>query len=207
MKIAVTGSIGSGKTTVATLLHERLKFPLFIADRVAHECMMPGRPAYDKVVNEFGKVVLGEDGCIDRRKLGAIVFADKASMDRLNELVHPYVRQECVKFVTGNEAAGRGSVLDIPLLFESGFEGLADKVVVVAVREDVRCQRLKTRSGLSEAEVEKCLSFQMSQERKIELADFTIRNNGSREELRLAVHELADSILSRKFDSKIYGND
>src|SRR6185503_11993941 len=143
LKVGLTGSIAVGKSYVLSVLAE-LGCVTFDADKIAHKVMEPGRAAYQDIVREFGEDVLDSDGSIDRRKLGAIVFGDEARRMRLNEIVHPRVKEE-QDFLLAEAAAHDPNgiaIIDAALLIESGGYKRFDKLIVVFCDRDTQIERL-----------------------------------------------------------------
>lgn len=173
--VGLTGSFGSGKSTVARMLEE-MGVPTQDADQAAKDVVEPGRPALAEIVQAFGSSVLQGDGALDRKRMAEIVFADPEARKRLNAIVHPRVREEQAKFLQ-RHAAEPVVALEIPLLLEAGGRGAFPKVIVVTASERTRFGRLK-KAGFSEREIIARLGSQMPQARKIALADFVIDNDG-----------------------------
>src|SRR5690625_1069171 len=116
--IGLTGSIGTGKSTIAKKMHE-LQIPIVDADIIAREVVEPGKDAYNDIVTTFGEQILQNDGTLDRKKLGSIVFADESKRKTLNEIIHPAIRAEILRQRDAYVAEGHPCVvLDIPLLYE-----------------------------------------------------------------------------------------
>lgn len=182
--IGLTGGIASGKSTVSGILSQLGAF-ILDADQIAHAVMEPGCPAWEDIVNTFGKAVLLADRTIDRRELGNIVFHDKSARNRLEEIMHPRIKQ-CIEDKIKEYARRDGKilVLDIPLLYEVGWQQLASEVWVVYVDSDTQLQRLMHRSGLSPDEAAVRIAAQMDLAAKARLADVVIDNNGDLQHTR-----------------------
>lgn len=184
--IGLTGNIAAGKSLVADML-ERLGAQVIDADRVAHDVMRPGRPAYQAVVDLFGTEILGPDGRIDRARLGAIVFRDPAALARLEAAVHPATIAEIERLI--GAASAPVVVVEAIKLVEAGMYRHYDALwVVTAPRED-QIARLMTSRGLSRAEAELRVDAQPPQEDKAALADVVLANDGSIAALRHKVEE------------------
>ncbi|WP_334075900.1 dephospho-CoA kinase [Paenibacillus sp. A14] len=183
MNIGLTGGIATGKSTVSQMLVKR-GAALIDADVIAREIMEPGHPVLDAVAERFGREILLPDGRLDRKKLGAIVFSDTGQRKALEAITHPAIRAEMKRMMTGIEAAEprRLVVADIPLLFESGLEGLYEEVMVVYVPRAIQLERLILRDRLTLDEAEARLNAQMDIEEKRERADVLIDNSHGREE-------------------------
>lgn len=183
MNIGLTGGIACGKSTVAGMLARKGALIIDI-DRIAREIVEPGQPALAAIVDKFGQAVLQEDGTLDRKKLGAIVFADPARRKELEQITHPAIRSVMKQRMQQYEAdhPDRLVVVDVPLLYESRLEDYFDKVMVVYVPRDVQKRRLMARDSLSGEEAEQRLRAQMDIEEKKRRADIVIDNSGTPEE-------------------------
>src|SRR5262249_13748860 len=175
VRVGLTGSVGVGKSYVVSVLKE-LGCLVFDADKVAHTVMEPGRPAYQDVVREFGRDVLAPDGSIDRTRLGAIVFRDEARRQRLNEIVHPRVKDEQDRLLREAEVSDPDgiAVVDAALMIESGGYKRFDKLIVVYCDLETQIQRLMTRNGIGREAAQRRISAQMSSEEKRRYADYEI---------------------------------
>ena len=151
MIIGLTGSIASGKSTVSQMLKE-LGYPIVDADLVARQVVEPGSETLEKIKGAFGEDVILPDGSLDRKKVGDIIFSDPASRKRLNDIIHPAIRQEMLRQRAAYVAEGQKVVImDIPLLFESKLQHFVEKILVVSVTEENQLKRLMERNGLSES--------------------------------------------------------
>ncbi|MBO9598955.1 MAG: dephospho-CoA kinase [Cohnella sp.] len=178
MNIGLTGGIATGKSTVANLLTERGAV-LIDLDVIAREVVEPGQPALARVAERFGQAVLREDGTLDRKKLGSIVFADATRRQALEAILHPAIRAVMKERMAMHEGRSpdRLVVVDVPLLFESKLEPYFEQIMLVYVPREEQLQRLMKRDGLSEADAERRLAAQMSIEDKKALADIVIDNS------------------------------
>jgi dephospho-CoA kinase len=195
--LGLTGGIGSGKSTVAALLKE-LGAQVVDADRVAHGIYEQGKPGYDLLVDRFGQSVLGEDGEVDRRLLGEIVFNDREALNDLNDIVHPLVRAE-VSLLT--DAAMDASpvdtvVVEAALMSETGWTGGAGVLwTVIANPEIVRARLLEGR-GMSAEEAQLRMAAQLDNDVRRKGASVLIENDGTADELRDLVEELWFALLA-----------
>lgn len=178
MNIGLTGGIAAGKSTVSQMLVNR-GAALIDADVVAREIMEPGHPVLQRVVERFGQEVLHNDGTLDRKKLGSIVFSDPTQREALEEITHPAIRSEMREAMSRLEAENprRLVIADIPLLYESGLENLYEEIMVVYVPREIQLDRLMQRDGLSLSGAEARLSAQMDIEFKKQRADIVIDNS------------------------------
>lgn len=174
--IGVTGSFGSGKTTVAKMLKGQ-GVKVVDADKIAHNVLQSRTPAYKKIIKAFGRDILRPDQSIDRRKLASIVFSDKKLLKKLNTLVHPAVIARIKQEM--REAREGVIILDAPLLIEAGLKNITDKLVVVKITRPEQLRRLIEKTHLSRKEILKRIYAQMSLSDKLRMADFVIDNNGT----------------------------
>ena len=196
LKVGLTGSIAVGKSYVVSVLAE-LGCVTFDADKVAHSVMEPGRPAYEDLVREFGEGVLAADGSIDRQKLGAIVFANEARRNRLNEIVHPRVIEEQNGLLQAAEAKNPDgiAIIDAALMIESGGYNRFDKLIVVHCDRETQIERLMRRNQMTREDAERRIAAQMSSEEKLRYADYTIDTSGTFETTRKLVIEVYEELL------------
>ncbi len=188
--IGLTGGIGTGKTVVADMLRE-LGATVVDADKVGHEAYRPGAPAWEAVVDAFGKGILTESGEIDRKRLGAIVFGDPAEMVKLNSIMHPRMYRMMEERLDGLRSEGcRAAVIEAALLIEADWTPLTDEVWVVTTPEEEAVRRTAARSGLSEEAVRARIAAQMGQSERALYADAVISNDGTPEDLR---HKVTDA--------------
>jgi dephospho-CoA kinase len=194
LRLGLTGGIASGKSAVAAMLRE-MGFAVLDADSLAHKLIEPGQPAYGEVVHDFGEAVLAADGRVDRAKLSAIVFNDRAKLDRLNAIVHPRVAEVIFsQFEVWRRAGVRDAVfVEAALLIESGIHKNLDGLVVAWCDPDQQLERLVAR-GLSQAEARRRIAAQLSVEEKVRLASEKIDCSGSLEETRRQVEALASKL-------------
>lgn len=176
--IGLTGGIGTGKSTVARIL-EAQGAPILNADLVGHEVYLPGRPAFHEIVEAFGRGVVAEDGAIDRKKLGAIVFADPRHLARLNSITHSRMKGMMREKLVELEKAGHAiAVLEAALLLEAKWDDLADEIWVTVAEPEVAAQRVAERSGLAKEQVMERIRSQMSNESRIRRATVVIDTSG-----------------------------
>ena len=190
--IGLTGSIGTGKSEAARQL-EALGASVISADQVGHEAYTPNTEAWEQVVAAFGDGILQEDGEIDRRKLGAIVFPDAAQLTKLNQIMHPRMARMVADKIEVLRSQGVDVVVvEAALLFEAGWDSLVEEVWVTDSPEQMVIERLKRRNGLSEEEARKRISSQMDRAERLEKSDFVIDNSGDMAGLESAIKELWD---------------
>ena len=179
--IGLTGNIATGKSLVAQMLAELGAF-VIDADRVAHEVMAPDGPAYDAVIEAFGRDVVAPDGTIDRGKLGEIVFRDPKALERLEKAVHPATIAEVTLRIL--QATKPVVVVEAIKLIEAGMHRAYDALWVVTAPRSLQIERLVNERGLAEEEAALRVDAQPPQEEKAAVADLVIVNDGSVEALR-----------------------
>ena len=190
--IGLTGSIGTGKSEAARQL-EALGASIISADQVGHEAYTPNTEAWEHVVSAFGDEILQDDGEIDRRKLGAIVFSDPGQLERLNQIMHPRMAQMVADKVEVLRGQGvEVVVVEAALLFEAGWDSLVEEVWTTDSPEQAVIERLKVRNGMSEEEARKRMSSQMSRTERLDRSDYVIENSGDMVALGVAIKELWD---------------
>ena len=180
--IGLTGGIGSGKTSVAAKLRA-LGARVFDADETAKNAVLPGTEGFFKVVETFGPQIVDADGKLNRMALAEIVFNDKESLKRLEEIIHSYVWQETDKFLNAcREAGERAVILDIPLLIECGWHQKVDEVWLVVLPVEKQIMRTMKRSGMTAEAVQARIAAQMPLDEKKKYATLVIDNSGAWEE-------------------------
>jgi len=186
MRIALTGSIGMGKSTVARMF-ERAGVPVFDADAIVHQLQSPGGGLVDKIGELFPGTV--RSGTLDRDCLAQIVLSDPKKLSALEALVHPAVREAREAFVREHGQAP-ALIFEIPLLFETGGESDFDKVIVVSAPAGVQRTRVLARPGMHEAKLDSILERQTPDEEKRRRADFVIDTAGDLSTTEAQVHEI-----------------
>lgn len=194
--IGLTGGIASGKTTVSKTLHE-LGAIIIDADKIARDVVEKGKPAYMDIVAYFGEEVLLENGELDRKHLGSIVFNSPIHLEKLNQFTHPRIFETIdreINYYKQNHPS-RVIIVDAALLIETDLKNKVDEVWLVVVPENLQLQRLIDRDGLSLEEAKKRIKSQMPTEKKILFADRLINNSGDLEELIKQVKKIWELIV------------
>jgi dephospho-CoA kinase len=193
LKIALTGGIGSGKTTV-TDYFRKLGVPVIDADETSHEVTQAGEPAVQKISDAFGDSVLDCDGNLDRTALRNIVFGDPESRKLLESILHPEIRRRM------NETASRTQspycLFSIPLLIETDQHTSYDRILVVEASEDRRRSWIQARSGLTQNEITAILSAQVSDQQRRHAADDLLINDGGIDDLHARIERLHQTYLA-----------
>lgn len=187
MIIGLTGSIATGKSTVANRLKEH-GLPIVDADLVARQVVQPGNETLQKIHQAFGDKALLPDGSMNREEIGRLIFGDKVKRELLNSIIHPAIREEMIrqrdKYVQQGETI---VIMDIPLLFESKLQHFVEYIVVVGVSPEIQKSRLMARNNFTEQQAMERIESQISIEDKIKQAHEVIMNNGTVEELNQEV--------------------
>jgi len=194
--VGLTGGIATGKSTVSAMF-AHLGAKIIDADLLAREIVMPGQPALAEIVEEFGAGVLGPDGALDRKRLGAIVFVDPARRKRLEQITHPAIqrRQQRILSVYDEEVFEGIVFYDAAVLIEAGGHTKMDRLVVVSTDQATEVVRLMSRDGMSEDEARGRIATQMPVADKAALADYVIDNSGSRAETERQVRDVYRKLL------------
>ena len=196
-RVGITGSIASGKSMVARRLKER-GIPVIDLDKVGHEVLRKRHDAFEPVVEAFGEGILGEDGEIDRRKLGALVFAGPAARERLNQIMHPRIRAEEARRIEAMAAAGETAVAtEAALLIETGQKKRFDFFVVVGCAPGIQVARLMKRDHCTAEEAKRRIDSQLSFEEKKAEADWVIDTSGEKETTLVETDRLIEEIKRR----------
>ena len=195
--VGLTGGIATGKSTVDAVLRE-LGAVIIDADVVAREVVEPGQPALAEIAAEFGGEVIGPDGRLNRKALGAIVFADPDRRRALEAMTHPRMRERLLQRVDELTAQNfRGLVFyDAAVLIESGTHRLMDRLVVVVVDEPTQIARLMARDGIDREEALRKIGSQIPLVEKAKLADHVIDNSGDRAATEAEVRRVVQALLA-----------
>ena len=197
LKVGLTGGIASGKSTVCRVFGQ-LGAKVLDVDEVAREVVLPGRPAWKKLRQNFGSEYFHSDGSLNRRKLRRLIFADPKQRNRLNTIVHPELMEEINRRLEEFEASVQDAVVlvDVPLLLEVGMVHRFDKIIVVYAHESAQIKRLMQRDGITKEEAGEALRVQMPLSKKVEAADYVIDNSGILEETRRQVKKVWRELLA-----------
>lgn len=196
--VGLTGGICSGKSTISKILKDR-GIPIVDADQLGHKAYAPGTSCFQKLVDNFGSSIVAEDGSINRRALGAIVFSEKSKMQELNAIVWPEIRQLIIEEIdtfrkeTSNVPI---VVVEAAIMIEAKWYDLFDQVWVVVTDESTAIQRLISRNSLTEEQARQRLAAQTSNDDRIQHANSVISNDSATtvEALTTTVNELLLSI-------------
>jgi dephospho-CoA kinase len=194
IKVALTGGVASGKSTVAAMLREA-GLPVLDSDTIARQAVAPGKPAWQALRQNFGTEFFRLDGRVDRQALARHIFTRPEAREKLNRLIHPWISQELRECLRQLQSQGEPLVVvEIPLLFELGLEILYDRIIVVYADVESQKQRLGRRDSREGDEIEGILTAQGSLNQKAARADFVVDNSGpmtaTREQVKKIIVEL-----------------
>jgi dephospho-CoA kinase len=194
--IGLTGGIASGKSTVSKLL-KAFGHPVVDADEIAKTMVQPGSAGLKAVASHFGAQVLETDGSLNRKKLGALVFANTVKLAELESILHPLIKAEAAR-QRGLLAAKNNpfAFYDVPLLFEKKMEAQFDLILLVSCQERLQRERMKARDGLTDSEISNRLSAQIPMSSKESKANYVIRNDSSLADLEIQVREFLRELQS-----------
>ena len=192
--IGLTGGIATGKSTAAKLLRD-LGLPVVDADQLAREVVEPGSEGIKQIQEVFGDSILNEQGGLDRKAMGEIVFKDAEKLERLEGILHPLIESRRAEEKRRMESENvELAFYDVPLLFEVGMEKEFDKIVLIYTDEKTQIERIKERDGLSDEQIRNRLNNQISIEDKREKSDFVVINSGSVAELKNQLMQVLSEI-------------
>lgn len=192
--LGLTGGIASGKSTVSNYLASK-NIPIVDADIGAREVVEVGTEGLQSIVTHFGKEVLSEDGSLNRKKLGAIIFDNETKRELLNQLLGTNIREWILTKVADYRRQDIPLlVLDIPLLYEASYQEVCDAVMVVYTPPEIQLERLIKRNGLTTKEAQDRINSQLSIEKKKQLADILIDNSNKIEDTYLQIGEWLDKM-------------
>ena len=196
-RIGLTGGIASGKSTVSAMLRQ-MGAVVIDTDWIAHEVTAPGSGAVMEMSRRYGSDIVKEDGSLRRDAVGKIVFSDPVEKKWLEALLHPLIRAEAEKQAQAAfEAGQKVVVLDVPLLFESGWNGQVDEIWTVYVPREIQEVRLQRRDGYTESEIADRLASQWPINEKAKRADVVIDNTGLPESTRRQVEVAWNAVVNR----------
>lgn len=192
--IGLTGSLGTGKSTVTQMLRG-LGWIVLDADQLAHEALTPQAETYQRVLRDFGQDLIGGQGHIDRKKLSKLVFGKPDQLEKLEKIIHPYVRArvQSERERLRREAGVKALFYDVPLLFEKNMQDDFDEVWVVACSVEEQRKRLREDRGWSDEEIDHRLQHQIAIDQKIKMADVVIDNNSDKAALLKTVEVVLSS--------------
>lgn len=193
LTIGLTGGIASGKTAVSDRFRA-LGVPVVDTDLVAREVVAPGTEGLSRLVRTFGSTILQEDGALDRTALRRQVFSDPAARKQVEQLLHPLIRQRCMQRLA--ELDSDYAIVVVPLLIETDFRELVDRILVVDAAEEQQLRRLQQRDGCSRQQARAMLDAQASRDQRLQAADDILCNNGNFHALDRQIQALHQQYLA-----------
>jgi dephospho-CoA kinase len=196
LRVGLTGSIGVGKSFVASVFQE-LGCHVLDADDTAREVVAPGSVGLEEIVRQFGTDMLQTDGTLDRQRLGSIVFANNEKRELLNSILHPRIiqRQDEILGAWENDDPNGIAIVDAALMIESGGYKRFDKLIVVHCRPEVQLERLMLRNGVAQAEAQRRIDSQMPQSEKQRFADYLIDTSDGFEPTRERTKQVYEQLI------------
>lgn len=191
LKVAITGNIASGKSVVEGILRDK-GFKVLDTDEVAHSLLFDEK-VKNELISSFTEYDILENDGISRPKLARIVFDDEVLRKKLENIIHPRIKDEIEKFFYKNENE-KITFVSVPLLFEAKFEKIFNKIILIYADDKIRLERLMNRSNLSLEHAQNRIEIQMNQDEKISLADYVIYNNKSLNDLSINLNEILKSL-------------
>ncbi|MCW8830435.1 MAG: dephospho-CoA kinase [Gammaproteobacteria bacterium] len=188
LKVGLTGGIGSGKSTVAEIFSS-LGITIIDADQIAHQLTRPGTESFDEIIQLLGAEFIRTDGGLDRKKLAQTVFSNPAIKGALEKILHPKIRRQIEQEIAYNKDNDY-IILAIPLLLESNFSDLVDRILVIDADDNIRIQRIKERDGRSEKQIRQIMGQQINRADRLQQADDIIENNSNFYNLKNAISQL-----------------
>lgn len=189
--VGLTGGIASGKSTVGRILSKQ-NFPVIDTDKLAREVVEPGKPALEELVKAFGGEILRGKGTLDRRRILEVILTDADARRLVEKIIHPYVFKRMDQILQQLTVSGSNIVIvEVPLLFEAGWQDLFDYVISVVAPEPLCIKRLTERKKISHDMASRWMATQIFQEVKAKRSDYVVHNNAGLDELQIKVNDLA----------------
>ncbi len=185
LTVGLTGGIGSGKTTVSDIF-DKLGIPVIDTDIISRELVENDRTVLKEILEIFGDSIISENGTLDRKKLAQIVFNDKKARQQLEDILHPKIRTEVNKLIQtyiSKSPSPRYIIIVIPLLFETDFRDLVDRIIVITSDESLKIERVMRRDHRDADEIRSIIDNQTSDETRVSGADDVINNNSNLKQL------------------------
>ncbi len=203
--VGITGSVATGKTTVARMFSSLLKAEIIDADKIAHKFLCPGEKTWEEVVQYFGKEILKDSSYIDRKKLGQEIFSNPCKRKKLESIIHPSVKKIIKDKLNQLRKSNREwVVVDIPLLFEAKMENMVDKIIVVVRKQKAQIETLRKEKGLSLKEAKQRIESQLPLAEKAKKAHFIVDNNGTFKDTECQVKQISTNLKTKNKQSKIH---
>ena len=188
LKIGLTGGIGSGKSTVAEIFSD-LGITIIDADIIAHQLTQPGSDSFKEIKQLLGKEYITDSGELDRKKIAQTIFSNPSKKMALEKILHPRIKQRMLQEIEQAQPS-HYIILVIPLLLESDFTDLVDRIIVVDTDDEIRIKRTQQRDSRTEEQIREIMSKQIDRDHRLQQADNILNNNGNLEDLNDAVNRL-----------------
>jgi len=193
--IGITGGVGAGKSEILKYIKENYNTRIILADQVANDLKEPGERCYEPLVSLLSEAVLLEDGRIDKGKMAQMIFQDKALLEKVNQLIHPAVKQFILEEIEKESALGKVDYffIEAALLIEDHYDEIVDELWYIYAREDVRRIRLKESRGYSDEKIAAIMAGQLSEDEFLSNCHFRIDNSDTLEKAYLQIqHRMED---------------
>ncbi len=198
IKLAITGSIATGKSVAESYLKQK-RIPSIDADKIVHRLLSEDKEVIEKICLLFNtdkNSILDENGKISRKKLGKIVFNDKEKLKKLEEIIHPKVKEEINRFFEENKNRPI-AVAVVPVLYEAGMQNLFDYVVLICAKKELQIKRLMERDSLTRDQAKKRIDLFINEEEKIKKADFVVYNNLDINNTMLQIEKILKGMMNK----------
>ena len=193
LKIGLTGGIGSGKSTVADIFSS-LGITVIDADRIAHQLTQAGNGGFKEIEQLLGKEFIASSGELDRKKIAQHIFSNPEKKTELENILHPKIKQKMLSEIERHKRE-KFIVLEIPLLIESNFSDLVDRVLVIDADNEIRINRTQQRDDRSEEQIRDIMSHQIDQDQRLIQADDIVYNNANIDKLEHSIKQLHQQYL------------
>ncbi len=195
MVIGLTGQTGAGKSTVSYILNQKEGIKVIDCDKLARTVVVNGSECLVKLAIEFSPLIIDEDGSLNRKKLAEIVFSDHEKLNKMNDIMFPYIIDEIKNQVEQYKNEGvKAIVIDAPTLFESGCDKFCDLIVVVVADETIRFARILERDNITPEMATTRMNSQFTQEFFMKHADYIIDNSGDKQDLAKSIISLVSKL-------------
>lgn len=194
LKIGLTGGIGSGKSTV-TKMFSNLGITILDADIIAHQLTLPGNDCFNEIKQLFDDEFINNNGELDRKKIAQVIFSNTTKKIALEKILHPRIKQAMLHKIEQAKSS-HYIILAIPLLLESNFKDLVDRIIVVDADDDIRIKRTQQRDNRTKEQIKDIMSHQIKREYRLQQADDILTNNGDLDELNDAVSQLHQQYMT-----------
>ena len=194
LKVGLTGGIGSGKSAV-TEMFANLGINIIDADIISHQLTQPGSESFNEIKQLFGDEFIASNGELDRKKIAQVIFSDPQKKTALENILHPKIKQKMLDEIE-HLSANNYIILAIPLLIESNFTDLVDRIIVVDADDATRIKRIQQRDNRPDDQIRNIIKQQITRDDRLQRADDILNNNGNLDDLRAAVNKLDDKYLS-----------